>query len=74
LRELVCLFQFSSNHEYERNKDTPDQQRNSPAELLHLIPYKRLSRPTVKIPNRSRKHEYDDEAAIRRRRFVAERY
>jgi hypothetical protein len=47
---------------------------NCIAELLHLIPHKRLSRPKVKIPNRSRKHAYDDEAAIRRRRFVAERY
>jgi polyphosphate kinase 2 len=57
-----------------RSDDKRRARLNCIAELLHLIPHKRLSRPKVKIPNRSRKHAYDDEAAIRRRRFVAERY
>jgi hypothetical protein len=28
----------------------------------------------VKLPERSRKHQYDDDASLKGRRFVAERY
>ena len=44
------------------------------AHLLKLIPHKKVDRPKVKLPDRSRKHAYDDEATIARRRFVPERY
>ena len=57
-----------------RSDDKRRARLNCIAELLHLIPHKRVPRPKVKIPNRSRKHAYDDEASIARRRFVAERY
>jgi len=57
-----------------RSDDKRRARLNCIAELLHLLPYKRVARPKVKIPNRSRKHAYDDEASIARRRFVAERY
>jgi polyphosphate kinase 2 len=57
-----------------RSDDKRRARLNCIAELLRLVPHKRLSRPKVRIPNRARKHAYDDEAAIRRRRFVAERY
>ena len=47
---------------------------NTIAQLLKMIPHKKIDRPKVKLPNRSRKHEYDDEATIARRRFVPQRY
>ena len=57
-----------------RSDDKRRARLNCIAALLELIPHKRLRQPRVKIPNRSRKHAYDDEAAIARRRFVRERY
>ena len=47
---------------------------NTIAQLLSLIPYKKVDRRKVKLPDRSKKHAYDDEASIARRRFVADRY
>jgi polyphosphate kinase len=44
------------------------------AHLLRSIPHKKISRPKVKLPDRSRKHAYDDEATLGRRRFVREVY
>jgi polyphosphate kinase len=57
-----------------RSDDKRRARLNCIAELLHLVPHKRLPREKVKIPTRSRKHAYDDQAAIGRRRFVTERY
>jgi polyphosphate kinase 2 len=47
---------------------------NAIAHLLTLIPHHRLPRPGVKLPKRSRKHAYDDEASLKGRRFVPQRY
>jgi hypothetical protein len=47
---------------------------NTIAHLLDRIPYKRVDRPKVRLPDRSKKHAYDDEASIAKRRFVPERY
>jgi hypothetical protein len=44
------------------------------AHLLKLIPYKKVERPKVKLPNRSKKHAYDDEATLARRKFIPEVY
>jgi hypothetical protein len=41
---------------------------------LKQIPYKKIHPSKVRLPNRSKKHAYDDEASIARRRFVRERY
>jgi hypothetical protein len=57
-----------------RSDDKRRARLNCIAHLLSLIPYKKISRPRVKIPRRSNKHAYDDEASIARRRFVPERY
>ena len=57
-----------------RSDDKRRARLNCLAELLHLLPHKGVSRPKVKIPNRSRRHAYNDEASIARRRFVRERY
>jgi polyphosphate kinase len=42
--------------------------------LLELIPYKQPSRPKVKLPKRSKRGEYDDQASLRGRHFVAEKF
>ena len=44
------------------------------AHLLKLIPYKKVKRPKVKLPPRSKKHAYDDEKTLSKRRFIPERY
>jgi polyphosphate kinase 2 len=57
-----------------RSDDKRRARLNCIAQLLKLIPHKAVEREKVKIPARSRKHAYDDEASIARRRFVPERY
>lgn len=47
---------------------------NAIAHILGRIPYKHVKRPEVKLPKRSDKHEYDDQASLRGRRFVEMRY
>jgi polyphosphate kinase len=47
---------------------------NTISHLLSTIPYKKLSSEKVKLPGRSTKNAYNDNAAIARRRFVKERY
>jgi len=42
--------------------------------ILRLIPYKKLHHDKVKLPKRSKKHRYDDQASLKGRRFVAEKY
>jgi hypothetical protein len=57
-----------------RSDDKKRARLNLISHLLKLIPHKKVDRPKVKLPNRSRKHEYDDEATIAKRRFVPEVY
>ena len=44
------------------------------AHLLELIPYKKVPREKIKLPERSMKGEYDDQAALKGRKFVPENY
>ena len=44
------------------------------AHILELIPYKKVSREKVKLPKRSMKGAYDDEAPLKKRKFVPEKY
>ena len=57
-----------------RSDDKKRARLNTIAHLLKLIPHKKIDRPKVKLPDRSKKHAYDDESSIARRRFVPERY
>jgi polyphosphate kinase len=57
-----------------RSDDKRRARLNCIAQLLKLVPHKKIDRPRVKIPRRSNRHAYDDEASIARRRFVPERY
>jgi polyphosphate kinase 2 (PPK2 family) len=47
---------------------------NCIAHLLSLIPYDKVPRTKVAVPARATEHEDDDEAPLRHRRFVPERY
>jgi len=42
--------------------------------LLSLIPYKKVKRKQVKLPERSNKHAYDDQATLKGRRFIPAKY
>jgi len=57
-----------------RSDDKRAARLNAIAHILSAIPHKRLSRKKIKLPDRSRKHAYDDQSSIARRRFVKERY
>jgi polyphosphate kinase len=47
---------------------------NCIAHLLSLLPYEKVPRTKVAVPERATEHAYDDEAPLRHRRFVPERY
>jgi polyphosphate kinase len=47
---------------------------NCIAHLLDTIPYKKVPREKIKLPKRSNKHAYDDQASLKGRRFVPEKY
>jgi polyphosphate kinase 2 len=57
-----------------RSDDKKAARLNTIAHLLSAIPYKKLPHKRVKLPDRSMKGAYDDDATIKRRRFVRERY
>jgi polyphosphate kinase 2 (PPK2 family) len=57
-----------------RSDDKRTARLNTIAHLLSVIPHKKLPEPKVKLPKRSMKSAYDDDAAIKGRRFVCERY
>ncbi len=57
-----------------RSDDKKRARLNVIAHILKQIPHKKLDRPKVKLPNRSKKRAYDDEATIKHRRFIAQVY
>ena len=57
-----------------RSDDKKRARLNVIAHLLKQIPYKKLERDKVKLPSRSKKHAYDDEATLANRKFVPEAY
>src|SRR5205823_9207720 len=57
-----------------RSDDKRRARLNCIRHLLSVIPYKELPRERIKLPKRSTKGAYDDQAALKRRKFVPERY
>jgi polyphosphate kinase 2 len=57
-----------------RSDDKKRARLNCIAHLLEQIPYKKLQRAKIDLPKRSKKHEYDDQATLKGRRFVPEKY
>lgn len=57
-----------------RSNDKKRARLNCIAHLLSLIPYKKIPHKKLKLPKRSSKHAYDDQASLKGRRFVPEIY
>ena len=57
-----------------RSDDKKRARLNCIAHLLKLIPYKDVPKKMIKLPKRSMKGAYDDQAALKGRKFVPERY
>jgi polyphosphate kinase 2 len=57
-----------------RSDDKKRARLNCIAHLLSQIPYKKLQHEKVKLPKRSKKGEYDDQATLAGRRLVSEKY
>jgi hypothetical protein len=47
---------------------------NCISHLLNLIPYRQAPREKVRLPKRDTKGAYDDQATLKGRRFVPEKY
>ena len=52
-----------------RSDDKRRARLNCISKLLDLIPYKKVTRPKVKLPKRSSKGHYDDQASLARSEF-----
>jgi len=57
-----------------RSDDKRRARLNAISHVLASIPYKKVKHAKVKLPKRSMKGKYDDQASLKGRRFVAERY
>jgi polyphosphate kinase len=57
-----------------RSDDKKRARLNCISHLLSLIPYQKVRRERVKLPERSRKGAYDDQATLKGRRFIPELY
>lgn len=57
-----------------RSDDKKKARLNCISHLLGLIPYKKAPRDKVLLPKRSEKGRYDDQATLKKRRLIAEKY
>ena len=57
-----------------RSDDKKRARLNCIRHLLSLIPYKKVPREKIKLPKRSMKGAYDDQASLKGRKFVPEKY
>lgn len=57
-----------------RSDDKKRARLNCIHHILASIPYKKVPREKVKLPDRSMKGAYDDQASLKRRKFVPEKY
>jgi polyphosphate kinase 2 len=57
-----------------RSDDKKRARLNCIHHILSLIPYKKVPREKVKLPKRSKKGAYDDQASLEGRNFVPEKY
>ena len=57
-----------------RSDDKRRARLNCIAHLLEMIPYKRVRGDKVRLPKRSQKGRYNDQAGLRGIKFIAERY
>jgi len=57
-----------------RSDDKKRARLNCLHHILDLIPHKKVKREKIKLPDRSMKDAYDDEASLKTRKFVPEKY
>src|SRR5215475_7297110 len=57
-----------------RSDDKRRARLNCISHILSKIPHRSAPRDKVKLPNRKTKHSYDDQAPLRGRHFIAERF
>ena len=57
-----------------RSDDKRRARLNALRHILKLIPWKQIPHPKVRLPSRSKKKAYDDQASLKGRRFVPEKY
>jgi polyphosphate kinase 2 (PPK2 family) len=57
-----------------RSDDKRRARLNCISHLLAQIPYKALPQENIRLPNRSKKGAYDDQATLKGRKFVPEKY
>jgi hypothetical protein len=57
-----------------RSDDKRRARLNVIAQIVRLVPYKKVPREKIKLPKRSMKRAYDDQATLAGRRFVPETY
>jgi polyphosphate kinase len=57
-----------------RSDDKKKARLNCIKHLLSLIPYRKAPREKAKLPSRKNKGSYDDQASLKRRHFVPEKY
>ncbi len=57
-----------------RSDDKKRARLNAIAHILAHIPYKRVEKAKVKLPERSEKRKYDDRSSLEGRRFIPEQY
>jgi polyphosphate kinase len=57
-----------------RSDDKRRARLNCISHILKSIPFKKVRRDKIKMPNRSNENRFDDQATLRRMSFVAERY
>jgi polyphosphate kinase 2 len=57
-----------------RSDDKKRARLNCIRHILDQLPYKKVPRDKIKLPKRSNKGAYDDQATLKGRKFVAEKY
>src|SRR5262245_44030241 len=57
-----------------RSDDKRRARLNCISHILDMVPHKKMKRPTVRLPKRSDRGKYDDQASLKGRKFVEERY
>jgi polyphosphate kinase len=57
-----------------RSDDKKRARLNCIRHILDLLPYKKVPRDKIKLPERLMKHAYDDQATLKNRKFVEEKY
>jgi polyphosphate kinase 2 len=57
-----------------RSDDKRRARLNAIAHLLERVPYRKVRRKKIELPERSRQGAYDDQKSLAKRRFVRERY